>query len=161
MLPGSAMHDFTDSPRLDTVDGCDVNDATTVSAHGFNRLNVMFGKLGPVMLNATMASIAAFRQHVVNVIGLSAERQMGRTNASGVVASMHDSHTARNLAAVGDLPRYAMSQFVPPCRNSELPVSLPARGLHPCPAAVSVGTVHVRPEPSYKCFGHMEIIAGA
>lgn len=94
----------------------------------------------PRLTVALSSGLSFSFDHVSDVLNLSAEKKMGWIDASRVVASVSDDHTARNIAAVLDTPSDVRSAAKTPANtNFSIPIVV----------NLSVPQIAAR-----QCFGH-------
>lgn len=106
-----------------------------IHQHGFNFLNVLFSKY--VSFNFFASLISAFSCSVSVIIRACSQKQMIRSNARGIVASMKHAQSFWDWTIM-KFPGKSVSGNVPSV-NRELPIAKPAR----FPA---------RPNPATFCF---------
>lgn len=143
MRPEISLHDPADQRRAHGVLQCQgpldlsVRHALANVAHLIRRQAAI-----PVALALLGAALAS---HVGQILGLSAEPEMARVAAAGVVAGMQDDRSGRDLDA-GQSKGHAMRVVILAMMGSKLAVADRGEGTDPGPTLVSFSAVDLRPE---------------
>lgn len=93
-----------------------------------------------------VAALSAFSNHVVNVIGRSAKKQVIRTNARRVVALVADHKISREFPICQSI-RHAMCGFLPIASTSKADLSVSAFYFYASPNPAAFGFANLWPEP--------------
>lgn len=95
-----------------------------------------------------MPATPLFRKHVLSVVSLRSQKQVGRIHAGLVIAAVEYAQPAQNWA-IDELPAYAMGgdgRAVPSARAHHA-VAVAAERSKPRPAVVGAAAINLGPKP--------------
>lgn len=146
MFPGFAVNNHADNRWGNAIFGGKFSAVPSLVSSA-NVANVLRCKLGIMLLLAAHRALASLCHHIVNVVLMGTEEQMGWIDAAGIVASVADKHSIRD-GAVGKFIRYAMRW----CGGnaaaswSYCAVSILVAVREPLPAVIGAALVDLAPE---------------